>query len=133
MARLAIPTVAGRRHTEAMHHIPHDLQEAQFPQFDRLEQILIAWPRLFEEPPLGTQPVHVGQGTVTILCESEHWVEHIERHHDQLVANLAPMIDTELRLRVTRLRPVLATPTEMFLARQNIVIFNKLRELGVGF
>lgn len=64
---------------------------------------------------------------------SEDWVRHIEAHHDELVARLHDMVAGDLKLRLAKIRPVLATPTEIFLARQNIVLFSKLRDLEVGF
>jgi hypothetical protein len=39
----------------------------------------------------------------------------------------------DVRLELARLQPVLATPTEIFLARQLIVDLSKLRDLEVGF
>jgi hypothetical protein len=49
----------------------HDhVHYSHFPQFDRLEQILINWPKLFEHLPIGTQPLHVEDGTVIMLCQT---------------------------------------------------------------
>jgi hypothetical protein len=106
---------------------------SHFPQFDRLEQILTNWPRLFEHLPVGTQPLHVEGDTAIILCASDAWVEHITEHHDDLVARLRDLIAGDVRLHLSRLQPVLASPTEIFLARQMIVVLAKLRDLEVGF
>lgn len=113
--------------------LPHHVHYSHFPQFDTLEQVLLNWPKLFDEPPVGTQPLHVEHDTAIILCISDEWVRHIEEHHDVLVAQLQKMIAGDLKLRFEKIRPVLATPTEIFLARQNVVIFSKLRDLELGF
>jgi hypothetical protein len=106
---------------------------SHFPQFDRLEQVLLNWPKLFEELPVATQPLHVESDTAIILCQSEVWVEHIHEHHDDLMDRLRPLLAGDVRLQLSRLQPVLATPTEIFLARQMIVVLSKLRDLEVGF
>lgn len=113
--------------------LPHRVAFSHFPQFDRLEQILVNWPKLFEELPVGTQPLHVEHDTVIILCQDEEWLEHIRERHDELVERLRALIAGDIRLDLRRLQLVLATPTEMFLARQIIVILAKLRDLEVGF
>jgi hypothetical protein len=43
------------------------------------------------------------------------------------------MIAGDVRVELARLQPVLATPSEIFLARQLIVVLSKLRDLEVGF
>jgi hypothetical protein len=91
------------------------------------------WPKLFEQLPVGTQPLHVENDTVIILCQDETWLQFIRENHDDLVARLRPMISGDVRLELARLQPVLATPTEIFLARQLIVVLSKLRDLEVGF
>jgi hypothetical protein len=106
---------------------------SHFPQFDRLEQILINWPKLFSELPVGTQPLHVEGDTAIILCQGEAWVEHINANHDDLLERLRALIAGQTRLHLASLQPVPATPTEIFLARQLIVVLSKLRDLEVGF
>jgi hypothetical protein len=106
---------------------------SHFPQFDRLEQILLNWPKLFHELPVGTQPLHVEGDTAIILCQSDRWVEHIRDHQDDLIDRLRPLLAGDTRLRLAHLQPVLATATEIFLARQLIVVLAKLRDLEVGF
>jgi hypothetical protein len=106
---------------------------SHFPQFDRLEQILLNWPKLFEQLPTGTQPLHVEHDTVIVLCQDETWVRFISENSDDLVERLRPMIAGDVRLELAHLQPVLATPTEIFLARQLIVVLSKLRDLEVGF
>ena len=106
---------------------------SHFPQFDRLEQVLLNWPKLFDQLPVGTQPLHVESDTAIILCNSQEWVDHIQAHHDDLVNRLRALIAGETRLHLARLQPVLATSTEIFLARQMIVVLSKLRDLEVGF
>jgi len=113
--------------------LPHHVAYSHFPQFDRLEQVLINWPKLFDELPLGTQPLHVEHETVIILCQNEEWAEFVQANHDDLVERLRGLIAGDLRLTLSQLRAVVATPTEMFLARQMIVILSKLRDLEVGF
>jgi len=106
---------------------------SHFPQFDRLEQVLLNWPKLFEQLPVGTQPRHVEHDTAIILCQDETWVQFIRDNHDDLVARLRSMIAGDVRVDLARLQPVLATPMEIFLARQLIVVLAKLRDLEVGF
>jgi hypothetical protein len=113
--------------------LPHHLHYSHFPQFDRLEQILLNWPKLFEQLPVGTQPLHVEGDTVIVLCQSDVWVDFIREHHDDIVERLRPMIAGDVRLELQKLHPVLASPTEIFLARQMIVVLAKLRDLEVGF
>jgi hypothetical protein len=43
------------------------------------------------------------------------------------------MIAGDMRLSLEHLQAVHATPTEIFLARQMIVLLSKLRDLEVGF
>jgi hypothetical protein len=70
---------------------------------------------------------------VIVLCQDETWVRFISDHNDDLVERLRPMIARDVRVELARLQPVLATPTEIFLARQLIVVLSKLRDLEVGF
>lgn len=86
--------------------LPHQVHYSHFPQFDRLEQVLINWPKLFDEPPTATQPIHVEHDTAIVLCMSEEWVRHIEEHHDGLVARLKELIAGDLKLRLERIRPM---------------------------
>ncbi len=124
---------ASRRVRSWDHMLHKHVSYSHFPQFDRLEQILLNWPKLFEQLPIGTQPLHVEHDTVIILCQDETWVQFIAEHSDELVERLRPMIAGDVRLELSRLQPVLATPTEIFLARQLIVVLSKLRDLEVGF
>jgi hypothetical protein len=110
-------------------HVSH----GHFPQFDPLEEILLNWPKLFEELPVATQPLHVEGDTAIILCMSDAWVEHMREHHDDLIQRVRPLLAGDTRLQLARLQPVLATPTEIVLARQMIVVLSKLRDLDVGF
>jgi hypothetical protein len=106
---------------------------SHFPQFDRLEQVLEAWPTLFTTLPIATQPLHVEQGTVFVLSHSPEWSRFIEDHHDELVARMRPRIDPGVDLTIERLEVVPTTPTAIYLARQIIVILSRLRDLEVKF
>jgi hypothetical protein len=109
------------------------LPVSYFPQFDRLEQVLDAWPKLFTELPIATQPLHIERRTVFILSYSPAWSRFIEDHHHELVGRMQPLIDPEVNLVIDRLEIVSTTPTAIYIARQIIVILSRLRDLGVKF
>lgn len=106
---------------------------SHFPQFDRLEGILDAWPRQFTSPPLATQPVHIDDGTIYVLSCAPDWTEFIERRQVELVGGLRDSIDPELALVIRRIEVVPTSATAIYLARQLIVIFARLRDLGAEF
>ncbi len=106
---------------------------SHFPAFDRLEQVLLNWSRLFDGPTAGTQPLAVQRDTVIVLCADRDWLSYIAANHERLVEQLRELVSGELRLELSRIQPVLATPTELFLARQLVVVQAKLRDLEVGF
>ncbi len=114
-----------------MLHEHHPL--SHFPQFDRLEQVLDAWPRLFTSPPTPTQPLHVEDGTVLVMSQSPQWSRFIDDHHDQLLDRLRALIDPELDLALRRIEVLPTTPTAIYLARQIIVVLARLRDLEVEF
>lgn len=113
---------------------PHgDQGMSHFPDFDQLEQVLLHWPDLFDSPPHGTQPMAVQGNTVIVLCADGDWMSYVAANEQALVDGLRQRIAGELRLRLARIRPVPATPTEIFLARQLVVVQSKLRDLELGF
>ena len=106
---------------------------SHFPAFDRLEEVLVHWPQLFEEPPVGTQPLGVQNGEAIILCGDERWLAYIAEHHDELLRRLHELGKGDLRRDVQRLRAVPASAAEIFLARQLVVAQAKLRDIELGF
>lgn len=104
-----------------------------FPQYDRLEQILDNWPKLFTSTPTATQPIHVEDTTVWVLSLSPQWTAFILEYEEELVAKLTALIDPDVGLVLERIRVEPSTPTAIYLARQIIVILYRLRDLGVRF
>src|SRR6266508_1646223 len=89
---------ASRRVRSWDHMLHKHVSYSHFPQFDRLEQILLNWPKLFSELPVGTQPLHVEGDTAIILCQGDAWVEYINANHDDLLERLRTLIAGETRL-----------------------------------
>jgi hypothetical protein len=106
---------------------------SHFPAFDALEQVLLNWPRLFDAPPTGTQPMAVQGDTVIVLCVDADWISYIAANQDVLVDGLRDLVVGDLRTEIERIQPVPATPTEIFLARQLVVVQARLRDVELGF
>jgi hypothetical protein len=106
---------------------------SHFPAFDKLEQVLLNWPRLFDAPPTGTQPMAVQAETVIVLCIDADWIGYIAANQRLLVDGLRDLVAGDLRTQIRRIEPVPATPTEIFLARQLVVVQAKLRDVELGF
>jgi hypothetical protein len=70
---------------------------------------------------------------VIVLCADERWRTEIAARHDELVQRLRDRVTGDLRLELRRIVPVPATATELFLARQLVVVQGKLRDVELGF
>jgi predicted nucleic acid-binding Zn ribbon protein len=106
---------------------------SHFPGFDQLEQVLLNWPRLFDAAPTGTQPMAVQGETVIVLCADGDWISYITQNQHILVEGLRELVAGDLRSQLRRIVPAPATPTEIFLARQLVVVQAKLRDVELGF
>ena len=106
---------------------------SHFPAFDRLEEVLRHWPSLIEGLAGATQPLGVQHGELIMLCSDQGAVRLIQQRHDELVGRLRELSTGDLRRELRRIRPVVATTTEIFLARQLVVAQAKLRDIELGF
>lgn len=104
---------------------------SHFPNIDRLELVVRAWPKLLDERSQGTHPLHLDQSTLYVLCQGEELAVKIAGERDELVRRLNRELDGEVT--VTRLEAVPATQTEIFLARELLMLKLWLRDFDVGF
>ncbi len=104
---------------------------SHFPNIDRIELVVRAWPKLFAEPPLGTQVLHLEQSTLYVLCQGHELATKLAGDHDEIVRLLNQELDGDVT--VTRLEAVPATQTEIFLAREVLMLKLWLRDFDVGF
>jgi hypothetical protein len=104
---------------------------SQFPEVDRMQAVALAWPRLFVQPPAGMQPLTIDDSTLVVLCQAPNVVEFIRQRQDELVAGLNHVLDGGVR--ISAIRPVSATATEMYLARELLALKVWLRDLDAGF
>ena len=86
---------------------------------------------MFAQPPVGLQPLTLDDTTLVVLCQAPHLVEFISRQHQSLVFGLIELLDGGPA--VTAIRPVLATGTEIYLARELLALKLWLRDFDVGF
>ncbi len=70
---------------------------SHFPNIDRLELVVRAWPKLLGERSRGTHPLHLDQSTLHVLCQGEE----IAGERDELVRRLNRELDGEVT--ITRL------------------------------
>jgi hypothetical protein len=104
---------------------------SHFPDVDRIEAVVGIWPRLFAQPPVGTQPLAVDDATLIVLCQTPHLVQFISEQQEALVPSLNDML--ERRVLIVGIRPVPATATEIYLTRELLALKFWLRDFDVGF
>lgn len=106
-------------------HVSH------FPNIDQIEAVLTAWPRLFARATVGMQPLVIDDGTLVVLCQVPHLVEFINEQQQELISDLNRLLDGEVV--IAAIRPVSATSTEIYLARELLALKIWLRDFDVGF
>lgn len=104
---------------------------SHFPNVDRLELVVRAWPKLFAPHPDGTHPLHLDEATLFVLCQGEQLAMQIANDREEIVRRLNRELDGDVT--VTRLEAVAATRTEIFLAREILMLKLWLRDYDVGF
>ncbi|MDQ3677739.1 MAG: hypothetical protein M3401_13230 [Actinomycetota bacterium] len=104
---------------------------SHFPQIDRIEAVARAWPRLFAQLPIGMHPLMIDDATLIVLCQSPQLLEHVSRREEQLVRGLNDLL--EPCMQITAIRAVMATATEIYLARELLTLKIWLRDFDVGF
>ena len=104
---------------------------SHFPAIDEIEAVTLAWPRLFAQPPVGMQPLTLDDETLVVLCQAPNLVEYVAQRQEEMVSSLNRLLDG--RVTLTAIRPVSATATEMYLARELLALKLWLRDFDVGF
>ena len=104
---------------------------SHFPEVDRIEAIVQAWPHLFAQPPVGMQPLTVDDATLIVLCQAPNLVEFVNARQDALVSGINDRLEAQMA--ITAVEPVSATATEIYLAREMLALKLWLRDFDVGF
>jgi len=104
---------------------------SHFPNIDRLELVARAWPKLFAQRWRGTHPLHLEQSTLYVLCQGEELAVELAGQRDEIVSLLNRELDGDVT--ITRFEAVPATQTEIFLARELLMLKLWLRDFDVGF
>ncbi len=104
---------------------------SHFPNVDRLECVVQAWPKLFAQRPDATQPLHLEQSTLVVLCHGEELAVQLADDREEIIRRLNRELDGDVT--VTRVEIVPATRTEIFLAREILALKLWLRDFDVGF
>jgi hypothetical protein len=102
-----------------------------FPDVDRIEAVAQVWGQLFAQPPVGLEPLTVDDSTLIVLCQTPNLVAFVDERRDDLVRSLNHALDGTVL--ITAIRPVRATATEMYLARELLALKAWLRDFDVGF
>jgi hypothetical protein len=104
---------------------------SHFPNIDRLELVVRAWPKLFAQHPGSTQPLHLEQSTLFVLCQSEELAAQLASESEEIVDRLNRGLDGDVT--ITGVEMVPATRTEIFLAREILMLKLWLRDFDIGF
>jgi hypothetical protein len=102
-----------------------------FPGLDRQELIVRAWPEVFPEDEGATYPLAVAGSTLIVLCQTEELRQRVEAESMQIVNELNGSL--ELYGTLLNAEAVIATRTEIYLAREVLWLKLWLRDHDLGF
>jgi hypothetical protein len=95
-----------------------------------LIEVARAWPRVFAQPPTGTQPIAFQDGRFVVLCANEAALGLIAGNEQHIVGLLNRVLDGKVV--VEHIEAVEATRTEMFLAHDLLAIKTLMVDIAPG-
>lgn len=90
-----------------------------------------AWPRVFAQPPVGTQPLTLEESALVVLCQGEGATQQIAADAKRIVGLLNRLLPADDAL--SAVEAVEATRTEIYLARELLTLKLWLRDFDPGF